>query len=75
MLTRLDRRVKKLSENFNKEIENKKITSQKNTVNGMKNTLENQVYSEERINNLKRRVMESTQAQEQGEKGLKMRIV
>lgn len=42
ILTRLERRVDELSENFNKEIENikKNQLEMKNTINEMKNTLE-----------------------------------
>ena len=77
MLTELRKRIDEHNENFNKEIENiKMIQSElKNSIIEMKNTLEGinsrLGYIEEHISDLKDRIIEITQSEQQKEKQIK----
>ena len=70
ILTVLEKRMENVSETINKEIENikKNQSEMKNSKTKIKNTLEE---VEEQVSNLEDRVIESNQAEQEGEKIIK----
>ena len=71
-LTKIGKTIRKHNENFNKELEHRKGTTQMDTITEMKNTLEEinrRLDAKEKyIRGLEDRIVEITQSKEQKEK-------